>query len=336
MAPSETREWHFPQTGRPAHCPRMTDLTRFFAYIQAFEMAYMTDDWSLIAPHFAAGAVHHVEGASPLAAHDVGREAVVDGLAAIVRTLDRRFDARIAEIIDGPAIRDGGIWMRFRLTLCRAGLPDLTIEGDHHAWYDGGDAIARLDEHVSRETCAAVAEYLVRHADALRPEGSGPVMPSDPAHLSRIDASIKAALVRCYGCAKSRQDIEAALAICDETFSIDTVSFGVESADRADTAAQLAMFFAAFPDYGVTLDGLTTGPEHATCWGTARMTLDGPFLAFAPTGRTAELPFFCVFEYRNGLLSRERFFFDRATLCEQTGMPIDQVDAALRQLRPAA
>ncbi len=314
----------------------MTDLTRFFAYVQAFEMAFVTDDWSLIAPHFAWGAVHRVDAAAPLAAHDVGRDAVVAGLAASVRTVDRRFDARIAEIVDGPALRDGGIWMRFRLTMCRAGLPDLSFEGEHHAVYDGGDAIARLDERVSPEACAEVAAYLARHAGALRPAGGPPALPSDPAHLARIDAATKAALVRCYGCAKSRQDIEAALAICDETFSIDTVSFGVASASRADTAAQLEMFFAAFPDYGVTLDGLTTGPEHATCWGTARMSLEGPFLAFAPTGRTAELPFFCVFEFRNGLLGLERFFFDRATLCEQIGLPIDAVDEALRQLRPAA
>jgi len=314
----------------------MTDLTRFFAYVQAFELAHLTGDWSLIAPHFAPGAVHRVAGGPPFAAHDVGRAEVVAGLAESVGTIDRRFDARVAEIVDGPALRDGGIWMRFRLTLCRTGLPDLVAEGEHHAFYDGGDAIARLDEAVSQETSAATTEYLKRHAAALRPAGSAPALPSDPQHLARIDAGLKTALVRCYGLAKSRQDVEAALAICHPDFSIETVSFGVASADRADTAAQLGVFFTAFPDYGVTLAGLACGTGSATCWGTARMTFAGGFLGLAPTGRTATLPFFCVFDFQDGLLRRERFFFDCATLCEQIGLPIAALSETLRQVRPAA
>lgn len=121
--------------------------------------------------------MHRVAGRRPFVTHDIGREAVVAGLAAGVRTVDRRFDARIPEIIEGPTVRGGGIWFRFRLTLCREGLPDLAIEGElHHAFYDGGDAIAGLNEHVSLDICEAAAAYLSRHAEKLRPEGS----PRDP------------------------------------------------------------------------------------------------------------------------------------------------------------
>ena len=256
----------------------MSDLTRMMAYAQAFELAHVSDDWSIIAPCFAADAVHCVDGRAPLAMHDEGRDAVVAGLAATVRMLDRRFDARVAEIVEGPIPRADGIWMRFRLTLCRAGLPDLSFEGDHLAVYDGSDTIVRLDETVAPEDCDAVAAYLAQHDAALRPADSGPVLTSDPALLARIEGATNRSLVRAYGSAKSHQDIDAALAVCTGDFTIDTVSFGLESRDRADTEAQLGLFFGAFPDYGVTVDGLTSGPALASCWGTARMTFAGEFL----------------------------------------------------------
>jgi steroid delta-isomerase-like uncharacterized protein len=313
----------------------MSDLARFFSYVQAFELAHLTDEWSLIEPCFAPDAVHHVAGAAPFAAHDVGRAAVVEGLAASVRFTDRRFDARIPEIIDGPSVRDGGIWMRFRLTLCRAGLPDFMIEGTHHAFYEDG-MIARLEESVDPEVCAAASRYLTTHDATLRPAGGAPVITGDPRHLARIDAATKDALVRCYGNAKSRQDITAALAVCSDAFSIDTVCLGVTSRDKQDTASQLEIFFKAFPDYGFTLEGIACNERSTACWGTVRMTFASEFLGLPPTGRTAVFPGFCVFEFDGPAIRSERFFFDLASLCEQTGMSLPAVGDALRQIRQAA
>ena len=53
-----------------------------------------------------------------------------------------------------------------------------------------------------------------------------------------------------------------------------------------------------------------------------------------PTGRTADLPIFCVCETRGGLLASERFFFDMNDLCRQLGVAIDDVERALQLLRP--
>ncbi len=314
----------------------MSDLARMLAYAQAFELAHVSDDWSIIEPCFAPEVVHHVEADFPMGAHNERRDAVVAGLATGVRDLDRRFDARIAEIIEGPTPRADGVFMRFRLTFCRAGLPDLTFEGDHLAVYDGHDAIIRLDEAVAPEACASIVAYFTKHDAALRPAGSGPVLTNDPALLTRIEDATNRSLVRIYGSAKSHQDIEAALTACSGDFTIDSVSFGLESRDRADTVGQLELFFHAFPDYGVTVDGLTSGPATASCWGTATMTFSGEFLGYPPTGKTATYPFFSAFEFKDGLLSRERFFFDLATLCDGIGLPMDAVAELLKQLREAA
>jgi len=313
----------------------MSDLARFFEYVQAFELAHASDDWSVIAPCFAPGAAHRVSADAPFGADDRGREAVVAGLANSVGTIDRRFDARIAEIVEGPSARDGGVWMRFRLTLSRAGLPDLVVEGTHLAVYENG-AIIRLDESVSPETCAATRTYLAAHDAALRPAASPPSFPSDPRDLARIDAATKASIVRFYGHAKSRQDITAALAICSDRFSIETVCFDVASRDKQDTASQLEIFFGAFPDYGFSVDKLVCDAAGAACTGTVRMTFAGEFLGLAPTHRTAVFPGFCLFTFDGAQLASERFFFDLASLCEQTGLPLDAVRATLRQLREAA
>src|SRR5690349_4781295 len=126
-----------------------SDLERLFAYMRDFEFAYLSGDFSLIERHFHDDAVHEIAGGgAPIGIGGVGREAILAGLKAGVDAIDRRFDARIPEIVEGPALRDGGIWMRFTLTLRRAGLPDLCIRGEHSAVYRDG-RIAALRERVA-------------------------------------------------------------------------------------------------------------------------------------------------------------------------------------------
>ena len=125
------------------------------------------------------------------------------------------------------------------------------------------------------------------------------------------------ALIVEYAKAKSRADTDGALAVCHESFFIDTVPFGIASRDKSETAAHLHAFFAAFPDYGVRVDDkdIVFGEDRAACWGSATLSLKGDFGPIAATGRRAEIPIFCVFTFRDGLLASERFFFDLAMLC---------------------
>ena len=114
------------------------------------EVRQASDDFDRIAPFFAAAAHHAVMGAAPLGADDAGRERVVAGLRESVHRIDRRFDTRIAEVLDGPSLRSDGIWIRFGLTLRRTGLPDLRLEGEHLTAYDGEGRIERIDERSTR------------------------------------------------------------------------------------------------------------------------------------------------------------------------------------------
>jgi steroid delta-isomerase-like uncharacterized protein len=142
-----------------------------------------------------------------------------------------------------------------------------------------------------------------------------------------------------YAAAKSRQDVDAALALCSEDFVLDTVAFGIRGRGSAEVAAQLRLFFATFPDYRVTIVGQTAGEETVTAWGTLHATMRGALGSFAATARACTLPFVCVFTLRGERLAAERFFFELAEMCEQLGLPVDAVAAelrAFRALQPAA
>ena len=108
---------------------------------------------------------------------------------------------------------------------------------------------------------------------------------------------------------------------------LDAVPLAVPSRDRTGAEAQLALFFRAFPDFAVEAEGIAAEGAAVACWGSARQTFRGPWLGFAPTGRSAALPFVSVFEARGGRLVCERYHFDLASLCDQLGLPF----ASLRE-----
>jgi len=305
-----------------------TDLERFSGYVRDFELAYLTDDWSRLAPWFAPDAIHEIEHGGRIAVGGSGAAAVIADLRDGVLRMDRRFDVRIPEILDGPRTRPDGIHMTWRLRFHRAGLPDLALEGDHRTVFDGGRIVA-IRERLAPGAAAQVEAYLTEHDAALRPAGSGFAPPRVPRDLEQLAAATARSLVRSYGCAKSEQDVAAALAVCSEDFRLEAVSLGLVAKDRQQTEQMLHAFFAAFPDYAVTLDAMAVGDGTLAAWGRARMSFRGAWLGLAPTGRTAELPVFCVLGAAGGQLTSERFFFDRAELCAQTGLPLARLEAML-------
>ena len=309
-------------------------IERFAEYAIAFEEVFRDDGWQRLEPFFAADAEHVVEGGGPLAHHSIGRAAVIDDLRQSVHALDRRFDRRLPEIVAGPEERDGAVWIAWRLTFQRDGLPDLRIEGDHRTVYRG-DAIARIEETIAPEVGPVLEAYFAAHGERLHPNG-GPraAHAADaPGNGAALSPARMRALVDGYARAKSRADVDGALAFCHDDFVLETVSFGVASHGKAETALHLHAFFHSFPDYDVTLEELTFGDASVGCWGSARMTMRGDVLDVRATGHTVELPVFCAFRFRDGLLVSERFFFDLVTLTEGIGVPLATMQRALRAVR---
>jgi predicted ester cyclase len=300
----------------------MNAVDRFASYAMAFEQAFVSDDWTAVAEQLTDDVTYETFGNGIFAGRAEGRAAVLARLRRLVNCLDRRFDERVPEILAGPSEREGGVWMRFALNLQRAGLPDLGITGDHTTYFHA-DRVCRIEEYIPVSVSNAVDAYLAAHDAKLKPA----------AVQAPVSATTMRRLVGAYAAAKSRQDIDAALALCSDDFELETVALGIRAVGREAARLQLGLFFLAFPDYRVSLDGLSTGDEALAAWGRARLTFAGPLAELRPTGRTAELPIFCVFTFASDRIRSERFFFDLATLGEQLRMPIEPLRASAAALR---
>jgi len=312
-----------------------TDLERFLRFALDFEVAFWSDGFAGLAPQLAEGASRLVHSEGSLAADHRGRDAMLGGLRDGVHALDRRFDIRIPEVLAGPVTRPDGVWMRYALRLRRAGLPELAFEGEHVARFEAGRLVL-IEETLPPGTGERVDAFLREHDAALHPAGSAPRPPADPRDQRDAEAATLRTLARAYGSAKSEQDVAAALSLCSEDFVLETVPLGLATRDRKDAEVQLGLFFTAFPDYGVEADGIAAEGAAVACWGSARQTFRGPFLGNAPTGRSARHPFVSVFEAKHGRLTRERYFFDLASLCEQIGLPLAAARETLAKLRGPA
>jgi predicted ester cyclase len=313
----------------------MTDLERFLRFALDFELAFWSDRWELLDAHVREDAFRVAHCAGSLGADDSGRAAMLGGLAAGVRALDRRFDVRIPEVLAGPETRSDGVWMRYTLRLRRDGLPELAIEGEHLARFAGG-RLTSIEEWLPPGTGERVDAFLREHDARLHPAGSPARPPADPRDARDGEAAQLRTLARCYASAKSEQDVGAALSVCSEDFVLETVPLGLAARGRKETELLLAAFFHAFPDYAIEGDGIAAEGGAAACWGRARQSFRGPFLGAAPTGRSAELPFVSVFEASNGRLTRERYYFDLATLCDGIGLPLATAREAAARLRNPA
>ena len=152
---------------------------------------------------------------------------------------------------------------------------------------------------------------------------------TDQTDTDQTDAGRMLALARALAEAKSRQDLPAALRLLHRDMVLQAPAFGTTATGLAENEKTLAAFFAAFPDYDVTLEGHAADDGTLVCWGTARMTMTGGGFGVTPNGNRAELPVFIQFTFADGLIAGERFFFDLSALCAQSSVSTDAVRAVL-------
>ncbi|OCK58028.1 hypothetical protein LMTR3_02805 [Bradyrhizobium sp. LMTR 3] len=145
-------------------------------------------------------------------------------------------------------------------------------------------------------------------------------------------------LARALAEAKSRQDVPAALKVLHGDMVLENPAFGTTARGLAENEKVLSRFFASFPDYNVVLQGHAANDDTLVCWGRVQMTMTGDRFGVVPTGRRADLPVFIQFAFKDDRIVHERFLFDLAELCAQSGVSTDAVrrrifgDAGVRQL----
>jgi uncharacterized protein (TIGR00369 family) len=191
-----------------------------------------------------------------------------------------------------------------------------------------GGTLCAIDVDVTDDKGATVARALVTY----RLSSAKPAAVS--AGVAAADTKLRA--VESYAAAKSRQDVQGALAQCHPNFRLETIPFGTASTDRDDTAGQLAMFFSVFPDYRADTEATAINDDGVAWWGNISLTFAGDLLGIKATGKHTTIPAFSIFDCRDGLLERERFYFDLAALCDGLGIERSELTSVLSGLRAAA
>jgi len=144
----------------------MSLIQRFGEYAAAFEKYYATRDRAHIEPYFTDDAVYEIVGQPPFAGEGKGRDAAIDLLEFSCNNLDRLFAKRELTLLEGPKETDNQVWFRWRADYSTPGFPQLAVEGEETATFDG-EHITRLEDVFTDETGTATLAYLGEHGEKL-------------------------------------------------------------------------------------------------------------------------------------------------------------------------
>ena len=130
--------------------------------------------------------------------------------------------------------------------------------------------------------------------------------------------------------AEAARDYDAILATFVEDCFLETHPLGLRSERGSAVRAAYEGYFTAFPDLVPADEGHAIGDDVLVVWGTLRGTSAGPWVGVPPSGGSFAVPFANVTPFRDGLMAGESIYFDLATLCEQAGLPLDEVRAGAK------
>jgi steroid delta-isomerase-like uncharacterized protein len=130
--------------------------------------------------------------------------------------------------------------------------------------------------------------------------------------------------------AEKRRDFDAILETFTDDCYLETVPLGLHSHGKAATRASYEAFFTAFPDLEPEDVGAAIGEDVLVVWGFLHGSSGGEWLGVPPSGKPFKVPFTNVTIFEDGRMAGESIYFDAATLCEQAGLPLEQIRAAAK------
>jgi hypothetical protein len=144
----------------------MDAVSRFREYAAAFEDVVKSDDFRRLEPYFTEDAVYEILGGPPFAGRHVGRAAVFAYLKASLDGFDRRFQTRRIEILEGPELRGGSVWFRWRVSYSSPGTPELVLDGTEAATFEG-ERIRRLEDRFPLEMSSLTEHWFSHYGSRL-------------------------------------------------------------------------------------------------------------------------------------------------------------------------
>ena len=136
--------------------------------------------------------------------------------------------------------------------------------------------------------------------------------------------------------AEARRDYDAVLDTFTEDCYLETVALGTRSEGREAARVAYVGYFTAFPDLTPEDEGTAFGDDVLVTWGHLRGTSGGELFGVPPSGLPFSVPFTNVTTFAGDRMAGESVYFDLATLCEQAGLPVEEVRAAAAARRSAA
>jgi steroid delta-isomerase-like uncharacterized protein len=127
--------------------------------------------------------------------------------------------------------------------------------------------------------------------------------------------------------AEAARDYQAILSTFVDDCFLETHPLGLRSEGKALVRTAYEAYFTAFPDLQPDDEGVAFGDDVMVVWGKLRGTSRGDWVGVPPSGRSFTVPFANVAPFRDRLMEGESLYFDLGTLCEQAGLPLDEVRA---------
>ena len=131
--------------------------------------------------------------------------------------------------------------------------------------------------------------------------------------------------------AERRRDFDAIMRTFSEDCYLETVALGSRSEGQVAARAAYVAYFTAFPDLSPDDLGFAFGDDAMVSWGFLRGTSGGDWLGVPPSGGSFVVPFTNVAVFADDLMLGESIYFDLATLCEQTNLPLDAIRQAAKR-----
>ena len=142
-------------------------MKSFLTYAAAFEVAYESDDWSVVDDLLADNISWIVEGVDePIGGVFFRRGPVIDAMRSSCNAFDRRFDIRIPAATETPITIPGGVYFPFSVTYKHPGLPDVSLNGLEWDFFVDGKLASHREIILN---ASEVLAFVAAHDHDLRP-----------------------------------------------------------------------------------------------------------------------------------------------------------------------
>jgi len=143
-------------------------------------------------------------------------------------------------------------------------------------------------------------------------------------------------LFRTHRDAERQRDFDGIMQTFTHDCYLETIALGSRSEGREAARTAYVAYFTAFPDLSPEDVGMAFGDNALVSWGFLNGTSGGDWLGVPPSGRSFSVPFTNVATFAGDLMHGESIYFDLATLCEQTRLPLDTIRTAAKERAQAA